>query len=302
MTCEKTENTHAASSPATAFDTRKKRTRFATRSRARPRKVFEEMGSTPSRSSVKSELNVTRECEVVESEDGEECVILHRGPAKKRVLVVDDCEERLLAVKRALESENDGGFYDLVVEPARSGDECLEITRDVVRGSRTMRTSPDVVLISQGLGAVGGRSMAAEDDDSEEDHGRRVEKDVGAKKGGMSGVDCCAGIRRHGALSCMGEQFLHVVLLTEDRPEYVFDREEFDKQESPRDRRQVGDNWNSASDYEKETWTRAYVSAGVTKTLPNNLSDADLLAAVKRMLNRLPVVDRSYMRYIDAGD
>ena len=63
------------------------------------------MHSATSRSSVD-------DCEVDESEDGFECVIRYRGPAKSRVLVVDDCEERLLAVKRALESENDGGFHD----------------------------------------------------------------------------------------------------------------------------------------------------------------------------------------------
>ena len=290
MTCEKTENTHAASSPATAFDTRKKRTRFATRSRARPRKVFEEMGSTPSRSSVKSELNVTRECEVVESEDGEECVILHRGPAKKRVLVVDDCEERLLAVKRALESENEGGFHDLVVELARSADECLEITRDVVfmRG-RDMRTAPSVVLISQYLGGAVGNTV-----------GRVVDKDHSRdqQKGGMSGVDCCAEIRRHGEYSCMGEQFLHVVLLTEDHPVYVFDREEYDNKtfELSRSNCVPDDKWNTALDYEIATWTKAYVNATVTKTLPNNLLDADLLAAVKYMLSHLPVVDRSKRR------
>ena len=82
-------------------------------------------------SSVEYESTVEEESEE-ESEDDSECVIRYRGPAKKHVLVVDDCEERLLAVKRALESENDGGFHDLVVELARSGDECLEIIRDVV--------------------------------------------------------------------------------------------------------------------------------------------------------------------------
>ena len=224
-------------------------------------------------------------CEV-ESEDDFECVSRYRGPAKKHVLVVDDCEKRLLAVKRALESENDGGFRDLVVELARSGDECLEIISDVVsmRG-RNMRTAPDVVLISQDLGGadvVGNVS--------------REQQRVGAKKSGMSGVDCCAEIRRrHGELSCVGEQFLHVVLLTEDRPEYVFDREEYDKETLELSRSNfccVDDNWSSASGYEKETWTVAYVNAMVTKTLPNNLLDADLLAAVKHMLSFLPVVIR----------
>ena len=97
----------------------------------------------------------------------------------------------------------------------------------------------------------------------------------------------------------MGEQVLHVVLLTEDRPEYVFDREEYDNETfelSCSRRCRVDDNWSSASDYEKETWTTAYVNARVTKTLPNNLLDADLLAAVKYMLSHLPVVDRSKRR------
>ena len=241
------------------------------------------MHSATSRSSVD-------DCEVDESEDGFECVIRYRGPAKKHVLVVDDCEERLLAVKRALESENDGGFHDLVVELARNGDECLEIIRDVVsmRG-RDMRTAPSVVLISQYLGGAVGNTV-----------GRVVDKDHSRdqQKGGMSGVDCCAEIRRHGEYSCMGEQFLHVVLLTEDHPVYVFDREEYDNKtfELSRSNCVPDDKWNTALDYEIATWTKAYVNATVTKTLPNNLLDADLLAAVKCMLNHLPVVDKSKRR------
>ena len=257
----------------------------------------------PSRSSVEfDESNVTRECGVESESDL--FTTRHRGPAKKRVLVVDDCEERLLAVKRALESENRGGFQDLVVELARSGDECLDIVRGVVYGSRTMRTAPGVVLISQDLGVergVTGRGTEAEEED-DEDYRRDEQQKVGAK-GVMSGVECCAEIRRHGELSCVGEQFLHVVLLTDDRPEYVFDREELDflengalfsneSEEFTSSRSSRGSIWDSASsDEAKNTWTLAYKNAGVTKTLPNILLDAELLAAVKHMLSHLPVVN-----------
>ena len=257
----------------------------------------------PSRSSVEfDQSNVTRECG--DENESDFFITRCRGPAKKRILVVDDNEERQLAVKRALESENSGGFRDLVVELARSGDECLDVVRDVVYGSRTMRTAPSVVLISQDLGVGVGREIVvggtkAEDDD--EDYRRGEQQKVGAK-GVMSGVECCAEIRRHGELSCVGEQFLHVVLLTDDRPEYVFDREELDflengalfsneSEEFTSSRSSRESVWDTAIDEAKDTWTLAYKNAGVTKTLPNILLDAELLAAVKHMLSHLPVVN-----------
>ena len=135
-------------------------------------------------------------------------------------------------------------------------------------------------------------------EDDVEDHSRDQQK-VGAK-GGMSGVDCCAEIRRrHGEYSCVGEQFLARCPLTEDRPEYVFDREEYDNETFELSRSNCSrpdHKRNSALEYEEEIWTMAYVNARVTKTLPNNLVDADLLSAVKCMLRRLPVVDRSKRR------
>jgi len=243
----------------------------------------------PSRSSVEfDESNVTRECGVESESDL--FTTRYRGPAKKRILVVDDNEERQLAVKRALESENSGGFRDLVVELARSGDDCLDVVRDVVYGSRTMRTAPSVVLISQDLGVGVGRGIVTEAEDDDEDYRRGEQQKVGAK-GVMSGVECCAEIRRHGELSCVGEQFLHVVLLTDDRPEYVFDREELDRESNDStstSSRNCDTSWDSALAHER---TLAYKNAGVTKTLPNILLDAELLAAVKHMLSHLPVVN-----------
>lgn len=249
----------------------------------------------PSRSSVEfDQSNVTRECG--DENESDFFITRCRGPSKKRILVVDDNEERQLAVKRALESENSGGFRDLVVELARSGNECLDVVRDVVYGSRSMRTAPSVVLISRDLGMGVGREIVvggtkAEDDD--EDYRRGEQQKVGAK-GVMSGVECCAEIRRHGELSCMGEQFMHVVLLTDDRPEYVFDREELDRESKDSTSScNCHSIWDSALEHEKEQWTLAYKNAGVTKTLPYSLLDGVLLAAVKHMLSHLPVVNHS---------
>ena len=93
-----------------------------------------------------------------------------------------------------------------------------------------------------------------------------------------------------------------MVLLTDDRPEYVFDREELDflengalfsneSEEFTSSRSSRESVWDSALDKAKDTWTLAYKNAGVTKTLPNTLLDAELLAAVKHMLSHLPVVN-----------
>jgi CheY-like chemotaxis protein len=198
-----------------------------------------------------------------EEDDEYRFVCRHRRPAKKRILVVDDDDARLLATTRALESHNRGDrFRDVVVEPVRSGEACLDVLRDVVEGSRAWRDAPNVVLV-----AAGDMNAA---------------KEAGGKagNGGMSGVECCAEIRRRYGDDGMGENLLHVMLLTDPAVEAYGSCETDDKM--------THDLYDSAAEYSRERKVKAYVDAGVTRTLPNNISDADLVKATQKALRYLP--------------
>lgn len=205
---------------------------------------------------------------VCDVHDGESRLIcLQRGPAKKRILVVDDDEARLLATTRALQSKNNGNrFKDLVVEQARSGEECLDVMRDVAEGTRSLRDAPSVVLLSAEMMTRAGSNTTT--------------SGKGGVKTTMSGVECCAEIRRRYGGTGMGEDLLHIIILTDP----AFDA--FDSCVS--DEMLTHDLFDSCTDYEREKQLKALIAAGVTRTLPDDIPGADLLVAVEKALRYLP--------------